>query len=100
MNTNTAVRRSILSSLDLTKVITKKMTNKEVLINGSIENRTKAVYMASVSDGAEYAGLTIHGRTESDALNKLNDAILARFKKNHNEDYERIVRNTHYNIED
>ena len=100
MNTNTAVRRSILSSLDLTKVITKKLTKKEVLINGSIVDRTKAVYMASVSEGAEYAGLEIHGRTESDALNKLNDAILARFKKNHNDDYERIKRNILYSIED
>ena len=101
MNTNTAVRRSVLSSLNLTKVIARKTTSNEVLINGSIENRTKVVYLASVSEGNdEYRGMSIHGRTESDALNKLNDAILALFKKNHNEEYERIVRNTHYNTED
>ena len=101
MNTNTAVRRSVLSSLSLTKVITRKTTSNEVLINGSIENRTKVVYQATVIEGLEeYRGMVLHGRTESDALNKLNDAIMARFKKNHNEDYERFVRNAHYNVED
>ena len=101
MNANTAVRRSVLSSLNLTKVLAKRTTYNEVLINGSIENRPKVVYHASVSEGNdEYLGMSIHGRTESDALNKLNDAILARFKKNHRDEYDRLLKSAHYEIED
>lgn len=92
MTYNTAIRRSVLSSLNLRKVIFTDTVNTQVIIGGEVKNRTRTIYKAIVDGNNEYNDIQVCGYTENDVFNKLNDTILDRFKTNHHSDYENICK--------
>ena len=101
MTYNTAVRRSVLSSLKLKKTIVSEEALSQVIVGGEIQNRAKTIYRASVDDDTnEYNDITVCGYSELDVFKKLNTNIINRFKKNHPADYETICKTAKVNVDE
>ena len=101
MTYNTAIRRSVLSSLKLKKTIISETVSSQVIINGVIQNRARTSYKAYVDDAdGEFKDIVIRGYSETDVFKKLNNRIVDLYKNNHPSEYATICKTAKMDVED
>ena len=94
MTIATTIKTRVLSSLNLTKLITPETYKTVVVRHNAVIDKYKVIYRATVVNNDEYKDVNGVGRTEMDAFRKLNDSILNSFIARHPNEYNKIVEDT------